>query len=379
MEDSFKGEKEMKRTIAWHQGFSNYGNLHFSIKKAQKMKYTHNLKASQLQLELSNEYDEEPLWIDEILVSDNQDFSEAVRMTYQGRKRFSIEPFSRLVTDVIAFELAPQEPIYLKMIGKNPKGTLNSLGASLDHRLLEILDEPDEISQNFYFGVTTIWGYCDKNVPTLAFFGDSLTNQGYFTNQISKGLFARYPGQVTTFNAGISGNRLLLAGTSDSEWNASFGPAGVTRFYEDVLKYQPDWVLSMSGINDLFHPGAGSPLSDLPTANQLLAGMEDVFECCQKANCSLIPMTITPFKGAENRNLYAWNREKEEIRQAVNQQIMQKKSAIDIASFVTSPTDPAVLTESVDSGDHLHFSKQGGEIIGEYLLGQLLNQDILDK
>lgn len=369
----------MKQKIAWHQVFSNYWNLDFSIPKEQITKYTQNLQAQKIQLELSNTYDEVPLLITKLVISKDPEFAEAFQITYQGQFAFEVAPGTCLVTDILDFPLTPNEPIYIKLVGENSRGRINSLGSSLEHGLVQVLGEATDVRQNFYYGVTTIFGYCEQSVTTVAFFGDSLTNQGYFTNQLAKQLYLMYPGTLTTMNAGISGNRLLLAGTSDSEWNQSFGPAGQHRFVKDVLNYQPDVVLFMEGLNDLFHPGSGSPLTDLPEAEAVIDGINQVSSYCEKQGVQFIPMTITPFKGAENRNLYAWSSEKEKIRILVNEALLKKEMVIDLASFVAASNDSAVLDERFDSGDHLHFSKQGGIILGNYLLQQLQTAILLNN
>ena len=349
--------------IVWQQVFSNYHNLNYNLDKPQRLCFLHNTEGDQLRLEMTNQYDEQPLIVDSLRISDNAHFEQAVTVTSEGMATFNIPAFSKIWTDTVSFPIHAGKPLYVEITVRNQKGTINTLASSLDHHLVEVLDYEDDIQQNFYFGITTIQAETSSKM-TIGFFGDSLTNQGYFSNQVATMLYEEYPNEVTTFNAGISGNRLLLAGNSKSEWNESFGPAGVERFKVDVLEKSPQLVVSMIGINDLFHPGAGCPENELPTADALIKAIKKLSEVCSERGILFVPMTITPFKGAVNREISSWNPIKEAIRSTVNDFIRSYPHCIDIAARIEQTDDVASLQGLYDCGDHLHFSPDGAVVIG---------------
>lgn len=358
------------KQILWQQVFSNYHNLNFSLAKPQRLRFVHNVTGDQLRFELTNQYDTQPLEVDSLRISSDPDFTNAVFVTRGGEMTFSIPPFSKAWTDPITFSTEAGMPLYLEISAHNESGVINTLASSLDHRLVEVLDYKNEVQRDFYFGVTTVTAETTAKM-TIGFFGDSLTNQGFFSDQAATLLYEAYPNEVTTFNAGISGNRLLLAGNSASEWNESFGSAGIERFAADVLEKAPQLVVSMIGINDLFHPGAGCPENELPTANDLITAIKEIAEKCAAAGIIFVPMTITPFKGAVNREISSWKPEKETVRLAVNRFIRTYPNCIDLAAQVAEPADAASLQAVYDCGDHLHFSPQGAALIGTEIFHRL--------
>lgn len=351
------------KQILWQQVFSNYHNLNYTLDKPQRLRFLHNVTGNRLRFEVTNQYDDQPLTIESLRISRTADFGQAISVALKGQTTFTIPAFSKEWTDWMVFPVQAGESLYLEIKAQNQKGTINTLASSLDHRLVETLDYKDDIQQNFYFGVTEIEAETSPKV-TIGFFGDSLTNQGYFSNQATAMLYEVYPNEVTAFNAGISGNRMLLAGNSESEWNESFGIAGIDRFEEDVLEKNPQIVVSMIGINDLFHPGAGCPENELPAAEVLMASIKAIADVCAEKEITFVPMTITPFKGAVNREISSWNSEKETIRLAVNEFIRTYPHCIDLAAQIEETADPAVLQEFYDCGDHLHFSPSGAAVIG---------------
>ncbi|MFD1899452.1 GDSL-type esterase/lipase family protein [Enterococcus termitis] len=206
---------------------------------------------------------------------------------------------------------------------------------------------------------------------TIAFFGDSLTNQGYFSDHVLHSLY-QTDLPITGFNAGISGNRLLLAGTANSQWKESFGLAGVQRFRDNVITHQPDIVIGLIGTNDLLHPGTGSSIAELPSAEQMITGYQRLYNEADANNTSYIALTIPPFGNSSNHDVPAWNNEKEILRQTINTWLLAQPNTIDSASFLTDADHPHLLKEAVDCGDHIHFSENGGKLLGTYIFEALL-------
>lgn len=356
--------------ILWKQTFSNYHNIKYNLDSKQYLRFHHNITGNQIQFELTNQYDEVPLEIESLRVSHLPDFKDSVTVTLENSESFTIPELSNICTDYINFNLQAGVPIYIELLAHNKKNIINSLGSTLDTYLVKPASLSNNNESNFYFGISGINAKTTEKI-TIGFFGDSLTNQGYFSNKVSQQLYTSLPNNITTFNAGISGNRLLLPGTSVSEWNKSFGNAGIERFHCDVLENNPDIVISLIGINDLFHPGAGAPLEDLPTIDKMISGIEKLRNDCLKRGVTYIPVTITPFKGATNRGIYSWNNKKEQIRLQFNHYLKSLPYCIDLAEEVADVNDPALLNQAFDSGDHLHFSQKGSYHIGTFIYEQL--------
>ncbi|WP_261806546.1 GDSL-type esterase/lipase family protein [Lapidilactobacillus luobeiensis] len=369
----------MPQTIVWKHLFSNFHNLAFRPVPQQITCYQHNVSGEEIRVELNNRYDDVPLEIKSLQIAATPDLRDAVTLTFAGQKQGLVPAERTLWSDTVHFPLKAGRPFYLALIATNTKGQINSLASTLDHYLVNVISATSLLERNYFYGVDNIQVTTKQAIQTLTFFGDSLINQGLFTSALAQRLYQKAPGQITTFNAGISGNRLLRAGDSRSPWNDSFGLAGKERFMCDVLCSRPDVVLFMEGVNDLFHPGAGAPEHELPTAAALIGGISQLYHVCQRRGICFIPLTITPFKGAQNFDVLSWTPAKEKIRQAVNRYIMTLPNAFDLAEQVAMTTDPTILAPAYDCGDHLHFSPSGatkiGQFLAERLAGSLLAQN----
>ncbi|MGM0216447.1 GDSL-type esterase/lipase family protein [Enterococcus sp. AZ109] len=352
------------KTIAWHQVFSNYHNLSFQPNgKTEVIGIKQNTGGKKLAVELSNEYDSVPLQVKKVRISLNEDLRNPVDLTRSGEKEFVIPPHGYLWTDEVSIEIPTGSDLFFEIEVGNQR---NRLASSANLYSKEIVTTNCQSENTFIYGLTSVAIETKGSTKTIGFFGDSLTNQAYFSDRVLNN-FRQSEGMVTGFNAGISGNRLLLPGTAASQWKDSFGEAGIDRFQKDVLKYQPDIVLGLIGINDLFHPGTGSPIAELPSPEQMIAGYRSLYEKAAACNIPYIAMTLPPFANSSNQEKPAWNPEKEAIREAVNHWLLQQPNTIDIASFVADPSCTYKLNETFDCGDHLHFSASGGQQIGDYV------------
>ena len=200
----------------------------------------------------------------------------------------------------------------------------------------------------------------ESNYNSLAFFGDSLTDQGLYVGKVYELLNQDFGKSFGFQNYGRSGNRMLHDAHSTNPWNNSFGPAGINRIKQIFATKQCDYLVFMQGINDLIHPGTISLIQELPSAEELIRGINGIRQLVESHNCQFIPMTITPFKTSLNDQIPDWDEAKEAIRQEVNAYIMTLPNAFDAAKEVSANSDPQLLNPDYDCGDHTHFSVAGG-------------------
>jgi alpha-L-fucosidase 2 len=161
-------------------------------------------------------------------------------------------------------------------------------------------------------------------------------------------LAARLAGEgmhIAVLNKGISGNRLLVDGA---------GPSVLSRFDRDVLS-QPDvhWVIfSDAPINDL---GSTRPA---PTANELIAGIQQLIARAHEKHIQFFCSTLTPYEGANY-----WTASGEVAREQVNVFLRSRKSGcdavIDQDAATHDPAHPTRYLPAYDSGDHLHPNDAG--------------------
>ena len=202
---------------------------------------------------------------------------------------------------------------------------------------------------------------------TLAAFGDSITDGAHSSLDANHRwpdyLAARLGGrksasEIGVANEGIGGNRVL----HDAEPAViGFGVNSLARFNRDVLA-QPGikYVIVLEGINDLGHAGTSAPISQTVSAQDLIAGLQQLAERAHENGLKIYGATLTPFEGTVFPGYYS--PEKEEKREAINSWIRSGKAfdgVIDFDKAVMDPSNPKRMRAEFDSGDHLHPNDAG--------------------
>jgi lysophospholipase L1-like esterase len=212
-----------------------------------------------------------------------------------------------------------------------------------------------------------------KEAGGVVALGDSLTDGNISTidafcrwpDQLARRLVARGGRPIGVMNNGLGGNRILHDIRGDS---------GLRRFDRDVLA-QPGvtHAIVMLGTNDLRNRWA-KPEEEV-TAEQMIAGLQQMAARAHSAGVKLIGATLTPF-GNETYMANAWNPTREKHRVAVNAWIRESGALDGLADFDAALRDPELPTQMRavdDCGDGLHPSDSGyckmGDAIDLALLG----------
>lgn len=211
-----------------------------------------------------------------------------------------------------------------------------------------------------------------KGVPSIVTLGDSITNGANTTANLNH----RWPDLLAArlraahldrgvANVGVSGNRLLHdpnppAGSDAETFANYFGVNGLKRFDRDVLA-QPGrrHMIVLLGVNDLGHPGTVAPLSEVVSADDLIAGHRQLIARAHEAGVRAYGGTILPFK---DDTLGFYSAENEAKRQRLNRWIRTSGEYDGVADFdraMGDPADPIRLNPAYDSGDHLHPNDVG--------------------
>lgn len=354
-------------TTTWQHNFTNYINIeNINASGHQHLEIMQPIATKKIRLQLNNLYDETPLLITSLTIDTD---SNKIPVTVNNNQQFSIEPRLTMWSDWIDIDLPANQ--FLSIDIQSPNKTIHSVGMTIANDLVKTENQTPGISK-YFFGVSGIQVQTKKPLKRIAFFGDSLTNQGNFSAPLALDLENKF--NIMTANYGISGNRLLRPGHSTSQWSTSFGEAGLTRFDHMLVNYRPNVVIFMEGVNDLLHPGTGSPTNELPTSKAIIQAVHLLKEKCKKLNITFVPMTITPAWGNINGGVEGWNDNKEAIRLAVNQELMKMPHIIDLASLVGEGNR---LKPEFDCGDHVHFSPDGGQKVAEYIKEQLIRKRMI--
>lgn len=353
--------------LIWHQVFSDFGNLHFRPNgRTEKIAIKQNLSGKGVRVEFSNKYDHVAMQVIRARVSTAPDMANARLLTLDNQTTFEISGGQSLWSDLTQLEVPHKSSLYFELEIANETNDLSTSAHDFSTQIYQT--NITDFGMNYVYGITSIALQTEDRGSTVAFFGDSLTNQGYYTDGATRWLYGHLEG-VTAINQGISGNRLLLPGTSNSEWKNSFGQPAVDRF-KHLVSYHPDVAVILIGNNDLYQVGSKNK-EELPTANQMKAAYTRIINEALAAGITPILVTLTPFEGALSGEENAWSPDKEAIRREINQWLRQGEGTIDLDRFVRDASDPRKLAEAFDSGDHLHFSEKGGKKIGEFIAKQL--------
>lgn len=133
-----------------------------------------------------------------------------------------------------------------------------------------------------------------KNGDTIAFLGDSITQQGASSEagyvRLVAGGLASQGVKVNVVPAGVSGHK------SDQM---------LARLERDVLSKKPTWMTLSCGVNDVWHGEKGVPL------DAYKANITAILDRCEQAGVKVLILTATqiklPVTNAENTKLAPYN------------------------------------------------------------------------
>jgi lysophospholipase L1-like esterase len=199
---------------------------------------------------------------------------------------------------------------------------------------------------------------------SIVCFGDSITDGAHSTADANRRwpdvLAARLQADKKTaslgvLNEGIGGNRVLHDVT---------GPSALARFDRDVLAH-PDvrYLIILEGINDIGRLAKPHLPGDLITADDLIAGYNQLITRAHLHGIKVYGATLTPYGGAKY-----FSDTGEAVRQKVNAFIRtsgQFDGVIDFDKATLDPASPTRFLPASDSGDQLHPSDAGYKSMGD--------------
>jgi lysophospholipase L1-like esterase len=230
----------------------------------------------------------------------------------------------------------------------------------------------DEAATAFTTLITSMWWVANLDVltsqadGTIVFFGDSITDGTGTTTDghdrwhdivvLRMQLDRKGKTQFGAVNQGIGGNRVTNIFPGGS-------PAAVDRLDRDVLaRSGATHVVLFEGTNDI---QAGV------TADQLIAGIQNVIDRVHAARLPIIGATIIP------RHNATWTPQMTQYRNIVNEWIRHKANfdgVIDFDRLIRSAADPDLMNPILDLGDHIHPNP-----FGYFLMGREVELKLFEK
>ncbi len=219
---------------------------------------------------------------------------------------------------------------------------------------------------NWFYFLNTIDIYTEETNRAFICYGDSITAQDW-PDDLTLRLQKEGIRNVSIIRRAISGTRILRE--YDCITYAAYGRKGERRFALEMDVAGAEAVLIQHGINDIIHPVGTDvnifrPMSDLPAAEELEKGFEDIYiRHARKLGYRIYGGTLLPIEGWRT---YAPFRE--DLKNAFNDWLRTTPlldGCVDFDKAVRDPEHPSRFKKEYDSGDHLHPSKKGYEKMAE--------------
>lgn len=339
---------------------------------------------SRLRVWLTNEFGTRPLPVAHVTVAlpAAPDSAAALpgtvrEVTFGGRPGVTVAPGADLVGDPVAMAVPAGTDLLVSVfVGATSDTATYHPFAQQTSYYTGDADHSADLASTAFVRQTNDWFYVDGvdvDDPvargSVVAFGDSITdglrsspntNQRWPDYLAGRMLALPAARQCGVLNAGISGNRLLLGGSTPGGPGASAGPPGVARFDHDVLgRTDVRTVIVLEGVNDITE----SPRQ--PDAQDVIDGLLDMVEQAHAVGIRVIGATITPFQGRP-----AYDAATEAVREQVNTWIRDSHTfdeVVDFDAVLRDPADPHRLLPAYDSGDHLHPDDAGDHALASAL------------
>jgi len=335
-----------------------------------------SIGGSTVRVVFTNEFGTEPLTIGAAHIAVSQGGStinlvSAAGLTFSGRTAVTIPPGALMVSDpadvkvpagsdlAISLFLPAQTIHQLSQHGGADQTSYTAPGNVVGAKTL---DSPTEIrSWPFVKGV-------DVKVPAqgaaVVAFGDSITDGAFaalnqnarWPDELARRLLANpKTADISVLNEGIGGNRILHDNT---------GPSALARFDRDVIAQAGvKYVIILEAINDIGHAYDTHRVYDVVSADDLIAGYQQMVERAHMHGIKVYMATLTPYTGAGYMSPAG-----EEVRLALNKWIRttdQIDGYIDFDKATADPAHPDTFLPAYDHGDHLHPSDPGYKAMGD--------------
>ena len=303
-------------------------------------------------------------------------YAEKTPVTFDGEPSVTIQPGREVTSDEISFDVKAGTDInisiYLGEATQMNAGVLitgplsKGYYAYGDYALADELPDDYTRNTNWFYFLNTIDVFTQEENHAFICYGDSITAQSW-PDYLAIKLWEQNTRNVSIIRRAVSGTRILRQ--YDCITYAAYGLKGETRFPIEMNVAGADAVLIQHGINDIIHPvgvevNKFRPWSDMPTAQDLIDGVTDIYiKPARELGYKVYGGTLLPIYGWRT---YAQFREA--VKNEYNEWIRTTNlfdACVDFDAAVRDENKPEAFAEGNDSGDHLHPSERGYELMAE--------------
>ena len=303
------------------------------------------------------------------------------KVTFSGKSGISIPNGALAVSDPIKFPIKAAQivtvTIYLaagqttNSITSHPGSRTTSwfqFGNAVDAAQLAITDATTQSVAHWYF-LSSIEAWVPPKQGSLLVVGDSITDgRGSTTNANNRWpdlLFRRLQSLPSTKhisfgNLAAGGNRILADG---------LGPNAFGRIDRDVLAHPAvAYAMIFEGVNDI-GTAATTPSAQNAVYDGVTQAYQQMVTLIHAHSIPVFAATITPFSAPANVTIQPYSDPaRETTRQRINKFIRESgtfDAVVDFDKFLADPKMPSQLDARYDSGDYLHPSVAGYQLIAD--------------
>lgn len=303
-------------------------------------------------------------------------------ISFNNNSSVTINEEAQIVTDEISVDISPKDTLevrfyfgdYTKLRSSVYVSGPLSKGSYACGDYLETKEFPITISRptNIVYFLSNVSIYTENTNRAIVCYGDSITAQDWPDYLKLRCLNEGFH-NTSIIRKATSGSRILRE--YDCITYESYGLMGKNRFEHEAPVDGADTIIIQQGINDIIHPVGTDvnpfrPMSDLPTLDELKDGMRYYIDLAHNYGYNVYLGTLLPIEGWRT---YADFREK--LKNDFNDWIRscdEVEGYIDFDLAVRNPQNPKAFLETNDSGDHLHPSKKGYEIMANAVPSAIL-------
>lgn len=299
------------------------------------------------------------------------------RLTFAGHATVRIPAGQQVVSDVAAIVIPYDSDVLVTTYSPTPSGPVTYHPRAQQTSYAALGDRTQDTNGAAYTEQTPYWRYVtaldvlsNESNGTIVAIGDSLTDGSTssvgenrrWTDALTARLRAADAGvpRYTVVNQGISGNRVLTAGSvvapvgrgESAGIRIAQNPSGLSRFGRDVLgRTNVKAVVIALGVNDILR----TPHQTDP--RKITDGLRLLVRQAHARGLKVIGATLMPFRGHRG-----YQGGLDAVRRDVNAEIRDGAvfdAVVDFDKALQDPYDPRRLRADYDSGDHLHPSDKG--------------------
>lgn len=377
----------------WGQAHSAFSFFYYpSCKKTYRTVIKSSVSGRQIRVELSNECAKNPVLIGAVTVAkcdkDGKFTDEPKRITSRGMGGFWLKVGQTATTDPVKLNIGVNEYFCVSIFVK--KGALRS-GNLIDNvdvitvkgdktkeknivNQRRIRDTVREIASKvlgmfFHKPVPLIQSVQllnSEDASAITVFGDSISQQGYWTNAFAERIYDEFPGKYSVINKSIMGNRILRDFGKRFICKGLFGISALNRLERDVLAYaDTEYVVFALGTNDfLQYNTIAAPKGDKPTAREVFDAVVSINNKLISQNKKMIVFNVMNFG-----ECFDSKPEKEEMVKEYNKLLEENKhlfhAVYNQADLCVNPDKPNCSKLEYLGGDKLHPNKKGGKLVAD--------------